>query len=485
MLEAAPQAIETLIDSGSFDADRPVAAADPLGYPGYAEALARARERSEAPEAVSAGAATIGGTPVEVAAFDFSFLGGSMGSGAGETLARAMERAVARGVPFVLRTETGGARMQEGMASLVQMPKVVAARVELGRAAQPFVAVLGHPTTGGVLASLGGLADVTIAEAEATIGFAGPRVVETATGRRLPDDSHTAAAAAAAGLVDAVVDADSVRGAVGTVLSILRATPAGAGTPIDAPPASDADAIDSWRALQDVRSAEWPRAPALARSMAEAFFELRGDRAGTDDPACRAALVTIRGARALVLALDHDLSPGPGAYRKAVRCVRSASRLGLPVVTLVDTRGADPSEQSEAGGIAWAIAELFETMLRAPVPVVSVVTGEGGSGGALAFACADVLLAYEGAVFEVIAPELAAQILWRDPGRAPDAARLLQVGAGSLERLGICDGVLRGRPDPGSLAAAVAYHLARLEDATAAGVPRDASRRQRWRQGLG
>ena len=483
MPDAVPAAIEILIDRATFEpAEDAVPAPDPLGYPGYADALGGARERSGSPEAVVAGAAVIGGVPVEIAAFDFSFMGGSMGAAAGETLARSLERAAARGVPFVLRTATGGARMQEGMASLVQMPKVVAARIELARAGRPFVALLGHPTTGGVLASLGALADVTIAESGATVGFAGPRVVEAATGHRLSDDSHTAASAAAAGLVDRVAGAEEARVLVQDVLGILACShelsPAGP------PPEPDSAGKDAWVSLQLVRSADWPAAPALARGMSTALFELRGDRAGADDPACFAVLaVTAGGGAVLVLALDRAHAPGPGAYRKAIRCVRIASRLGLPVVTLVDTRGADPSEPSEAGGIAWAIAELYETMLAAPVPVVSIVTGEGGSGGALAFACGDVLLAYEDAVFGVIAPELAAQILWRDGERAPEAARLLRIGAHDLAGLGICDGVLAGRPDARSLSAAVAYHLGRLEATPGAG--HDAARRERWRQGLG
>lgn len=482
MPEAAPEPIETLIDHGSFvPAGPPVTSSDPLGYPSYSEALARAAERSGSPEAVHAGAAAIGGVPVEIAAFDFSFMAGSMGSAAGETLARAMERAATRRVPFVLRTATGGARMQEGMASLVQMPKLAGARVELERVGQPFVAVLGHPTTGGVLAGLAALADVTIAERGATIGFAGPRVVEAATGRRLAEGSHTAESAAGAGLVDAVVDAASLRDAVETVLSIVCA---GDGDPPSASPPSATAERDPWESLQAIRSPEWPRAPGLARSTATSFFELRGDRAGADDPACLTALATIAGWDVLVLALDRDLPPGPSAYRKAIRCVRMAGRVGLPVVTLVDTGGADPSEPSESGGIAWAIAELFETILEASVPVVSVLTGEGGSGGALAFACGDVLLAFEETVFAVIAPELAAEILWRDGGKAPDAARLLRIGAADLHRLGVCDAVLAGRPAPGPLATAVAYHLARLAE-TIPDEARDAVRRRRWRHGLG
>lgn len=483
MPEAVPKVIETLIDRASFEPSSfSLPAADPLGYPGYADAVEAARRRSGSPESASAGAAAIGDIAIEIAAFDFSFLGGSMGTATGEVLALALERAAARKVPFVLRTATGGARMQEGMASLVQMPKVVTARIELARARQPFVVVLGHPTTGGVLASLGGLADVTIAEEGATIGFAGPRVVESVTGRRLADDSHTAESAAAAGLVDVVAAAGSVRSLVHEALAILThaRTPAAAEAPSPAEPGE----ADAWEALQRVRSDEWPSAPEIARAASTSWFELRGDRAGADDPACVAALaVTIHGTKTLVLALDRSRAPGPHAYRKAVRCVRIASRLGLPVVTLVDTRGADPSESSEAGGVAWAIAELYETMLSAPVPVVSIVTGEGGSGGALAFACGDALLAYEGAVFEVIAPELAAQILWRDDGRAGEAARLLRIGARDLAALDVCDEVLAGRPDAGSLSAAVAYHLGRLEAMPDAA--RDAARRERWRQALG
>jgi acetyl-CoA carboxylase carboxyl transferase subunit beta len=326
---------------------------------------------------------------------------------------------------------------------------------------------------------LAGLADVTIAERGATVGFAGPRVVEAATGRRLSDDSHTAESALAAGLVDALAEPGAVRGTLRAALAILAAR--GDGTASGAPPTATGER-DAWEAIQTVRSPEWPRAIALASSMADGdVFELRGDRAGSDDRGCVAFLATVAGRGVLVLALDRAIAPGPGAYRKAVRSVRIASRLGLPVVTLVDTGGADPSERSEAGGIAWAIAELFETMLSAPVPVVSILTGEGGSGGALAFACGDVLLAFEDTAFAVIAPELAGEILWRDKDKAAEAARLLRMGAGGLTRLGICDAVLAGRPTPERLRATVAYHLARLGNGSSAG---DA-RRRRWRHGLG
>ncbi|MGH2729875.1 MAG: carboxyl transferase domain-containing protein, partial [Actinomycetota bacterium] len=198
-----------------------LASRDPLAYPDYRETLVKARSATGADESVSAGPASIGGHAVELAEFEFGFLGGSMGEVAGERLARAIERAARRSVPFVLHTATGGARMQEGMRALVQMPKVVAARIELGPSHQPFVAVLGHPTTGGVLASLCALADVTLAIEGSVIGFAGPPLVEQFTGRSLAPGSHTAGSKYTFGLVDDVVAPAETPKRVAHVLDVL------------------------------------------------------------------------------------------------------------------------------------------------------------------------------------------------------------------------------------------------------------------------
>jgi acetyl-CoA carboxylase alpha subunit len=446
---------------------------DPLGFPGYRDALDRAGR-----EPLDAGPARISGRPVEVAVFDFSIMGGSMGEVVGERLARAFERATMRTVPLVLFVATGGARMQEGMVSLVQMPKVVAARIEAGRARIPFVCVLGDPTTGGVLASVGNLADVTLAVEGATIGFAGPRVVHRFTGEPLPAGTHSAAFALDHGLIDEVVSRSDLRAAAADVVEVLapdelepsrepRPAPAGPGP-------------DPWAALQTVRARERPHPPHLAAEVADASFVLRGDRCGTDDLALVCRLVRLAGRRALVMATDPDHSPGPGAYRKARRALAVASRLDIPVVTLVDTRGADPSPQAEQSGIAAEIASTFEAMLTAPVPIMSIVTGEGGSGGALAFATGDVLLAYSDSIFTVLDVEAAAEILWRDARRAPEAAGLLKIGAHDLLKLGIADGLIPGPPEARSLKPTIAYHLGRLV-AEGDGVKRAATRRKRWR----
>lgn len=472
-----------LADPGSFELrDDGLSTRDPLSYEGYPEMLAKAAERARVDESVVTGMATIGGHRVELAVFRFDFLGGSMGEVAGERLARAMERAAKRRVPFVLRTATGGARMQEGMRSLIQMPKVVAARLDLADAHEPFIAVLGHPTTGGVLASLAALADVTIAEEGATVGFAGPRVAESFTGEALPPGSHTARSAFEHGLVDALVDPAAVVQAVGDVLRCLEPGGTRPEPPNDETEAISTDAIDAWDSVRRARDPQRPHGRALLAAMSESFVELRGDRGGHDDSAVIAGIARVQDKPIMAIALDPEQSPLPAGYRKTCRCLRIAERLGLPVVTLIDTRGADPSARSEAAGIAWTIGRLFEAMLTLRVPSLAVVTGEGGSGGALAFAAADRVVAFEDSIFSVIAPEGAAEILWRDASRAPEAARALRLTASDLKELGIADEVVAAPLEAASLKKAVTYHLDLLLTERSGDADPSAERRMRWRK---
>jgi acetyl-CoA carboxylase carboxyl transferase subunit beta len=279
-------------------------------------------------------------------------------------------------------------------------------------------------------------------------------------------------------LVDAIIDESEERVAVTEALGVLVPDVPEA---IPEPPRSEgSESVDAWDVVQTARSSDRLNPATSLHRIADTMIELRGDRMGTDDRAVVCALARVAGRRCVIVALDRTLSPAAPGFRKAIRAVGIAGRLGLPVVSLVDTRGADPSEESEASGVAGAIAQLFEKMLTLPVPVLSVVTGEGGSGGALAFASGDALVAYESSFFSVIGPEGAAQILWRDPSRAPEAARLLQLTAHDLKRLSIADEVVGEPLDAESLRRVVAYHLDR---AAGGGSPPDLARarRGRWR----
>lgn len=434
---------------------------DPLAWPGYDEARAAAREASGVDESVTVATEAFHDHPAVVVRWHFGHLGGSMGWAAGQRIAEAYDHAREERLPVVLRVSTGGARMQEGMASLVQMAATTVAARRHGEAGLLQVAVLGHPTTGGVFASHANLADVVWAVEGATIGFAGPRVAEALTGGALPSGSHTARGALAAGLVDGTVVEDDLDLLLAALLEWgqeaelvrrdgWRSRWQGDDVELASLVAPDPGDQDAWEAVLDSRDTDRARAARWIDGW-EPLGDLRGDRAGGDDPALRVRLTRIHGAPVVVVALDRDVDDGrigPAGYRKAWRAFDLAEKTGIPVVTLVDTKGADASASAEAGGIAHHIAQTFDRLLHLTVPTVALVTGEGGSGGALALAVCDRLLMLERSTFSVIAPEGAASILHRDPFRAPDVARQLKPDAATLFRLGIADAVITESGDP-------------------------------------
>ncbi|MEX1178630.1 MAG: carboxyl transferase domain-containing protein [Nitriliruptor sp.] len=446
----------------------PPAGDDPLGFPGYRDRLAAARDGDPDAESLEVGTATVGELEVVVARGIFGFLGGSMGTTHGDRFAHAAAVALERRLPLLVVTSSGGARMQEGMRSLVQMSRASEGVRRLRAAGIPVIGHLTHPTTGGVNASYGSLADVAVAEAGATIGFAGPRVVEAFTGDPVGDDSHTAEVALTSGLVDATAaPGDALPWLTRAVRLLHPATRSGAlpsTEHVDEPTIEH----DAWDAVRRARRADRPSARDLLHEVFDEHLELRGDRAGTHDPAVVTAVARLGARTVVVVGFDRrgvreGGRPGQAVaagYRQLQRALRLADRYGAPVVALVDTPGADPSPASDRAGLATAIAETFVAMLSVSSPTVAVVTGEGGSGGALAIAATDRLLMQDDAVFEVIAPEGAAAILHRDPTRAEEVAGQLAPTASDLRRLGICD---RTVPGPTTFDTATAAAALRAE----------------------
>jgi acetyl-CoA carboxylase carboxyl transferase subunit beta len=214
-----------MVDRGSFrERDAEVAAADPLAFrerASYPERLAAARAASGRPEAIVTGTARIGGHPAAVAVFDFAFFGGSMGTGVGERLTRLIEHAAERRLPLVVAAASGGARMQEGIFSLLQMAKVTAALARLRARRVPFLSLLTDPTTGGVAASLALLGDVNLAEPGALIGFAGPRVIEQTIHQKLPAGFQRAEFLLEHGMVDMIVQRSELRPTLTRLLDLL------------------------------------------------------------------------------------------------------------------------------------------------------------------------------------------------------------------------------------------------------------------------
>jgi acetyl-CoA carboxylase carboxyl transferase subunit beta len=475
--------------------DEDLAAGDPLGFEGYREELGLARARSAHNESCIWGWADIDGVQCALVVLDFTFLGGSMGVAAGEKIARAFDAARRRKLPIVTVCATGGARMQEGMVALAQMAKTVEARRGHANAGLVHVSVLSSPTTGGVYASFASLADVVIAEPGATIGFAGPRVVEELTGTRPPADSHKAEFAYEHGLVDAIVPRAEQPLVLGRILrstSPRRATSSGR-HPTRVTPSPTVERT-AWERLQLARDPDRPKARGLLVALLDDAFELRGDRTGApDDEHVVVRTGGLWGTSHNVVAVGQDAGAGgrirPEGFRKAIRGVELAGRIGLPVLTIIDTRGADPLPASEGGGIAVSIARTLQAMLDCPTPTLAVVTGEGGSGGALAMAVADCVLALENTVFSVIAPEGAASILHLDPSDAPGLAERMRITPHELVELGFVDGIVPEPPggahtDPqatgAELGARIGEELSRLVAMRTR--RRVGLRRRRWRE---
>ena len=422
--------------------DDDLAGDDPLAFPGYAEEIAAMGGRESVLTGRTDHYALIAGR--------FDVFGGSMGAVHGERVVRAFRRAADAGLPVVVVTSSGGARMQEGMVSLIQMARTAAAVNDHAARGLLSLAVHRSPTTGGVFASYGSLCDVRAAEPGATIGFAGPRVVERTLGHAPPAGSHRSERAYEAGLVDALVARDEQPAWVEAALG-LRAAPLllPEGRLLRSRSRSRRRVRDvlrlrrrrhPWESVRRARAPGRPSGIDWAARLCESWTDLHGP-----DPTVRAGIATLAGTRLVVVASDRyagDGRPTPAGFRLAQRAIALAGRLRLPLLTLVDTPGAHPGSQSEEGGIAGEIARTFAAMEAVPTASVSVCVGEGGSGGALAIAAADRLLVQRDAIFSVIAPEGAAAILGHEEHEVPDLAARLRITSKDLADYGIADAVV-------------------------------------------
>lgn len=465
----APERLAQLLDQGSWT---PLAVAsvtvDPLGFVDtkpYGRRLSDARARTGLDEAVVCVHGAIGGQDVVAAVMDFRFMGGSLGAGVGERVTAAGEEALSRRVPLIVVTASGGARMQEGALSLMQMVKTSQTFGRLDEAGILTIAIVTDPTYGGVAASFANLADVILAEPGARLGFAGPRVIEQTIGRPLPEGFQSAEFLMDHGLVDDIVARPQLRSTLTRLLTAGRPRTADGAGPSRVGDAVVEDPValpvrTAWDVVRTARHAGRPTCADYVAHLFDGFLELHGDRMSSDCPALMGGIGLLQGRPVVLVAhhkghttselIRHNFGmPSPAGYRKAARLLRLAAKLGLPVVTLIDTPGAHPGPEAEAAGQAGAIAENIRLMAGLPVPVVAIVTGEGGSGGALALGVANRVLVLENGIYSVISPEGCAAILWHSPAAAPQAAAALQLTAPDLLRAGIVDAVVR-EPEGGA-----------------------------------
>lgn len=482
---SASNRVEHLADPGSFRLiGRSIQPVDFLGFVDehpYSTKLISDQKQTGHSDAILTGRCRIGGTETVLAVLDFHFMGGSMGSVVGEQITFAFEYATRHRLPVVTVVNSGGARMQEGIISLMQMPKTAAAVQRFHASGLLYLSILASPTTGGVFASFASLGDVILAEPKAVVGFAGPRVAEQVTGQKLPAGSHRAEMLLTSGQLDAITARHDLPHVVATLLkaTVFHAKQQRSHSihTNELPLVSaHAPMKAAWESVNLARHPDRPTARDYIHHLSPNFLELQGDRCYGDDPTVVAGLGDIDGRTVIFVGQDrrhgaHDshvgeiqTRPQPEGYRKAIRMMDLAAQLHCPLVTFVDTSGADAGDESERHGIAWSLAHCLSLMSSLPVPIVTAIIGEGASGGAVAFAVADHILMLQNAIYEVIAPEGAATILYRDAQKASQVAEQLKLTASDCLQLGVVDVIIPeplagAHTDPPIVMQALQHHL--------------------------
>ena len=456
----AQERIRMTVDEGSFEEwDADLEFVNPLEFPGYEEKVERLKEKTGLLEAVVTGKALIQGHPTVIAVCDGRFLMASMGQIVGEKITRAVERATKEKLPVLMFACSGGARMQEGIVSLMQMAKTAAALKRHSDAGLLYISVLTDPTTGGVTASFAMLGDIILAEPKALIGFAGPRVIEQTIGQKLPKGFQQAEFLLEHGFLDRIVERSEMRRTLGEILSMHQtseSTKSAACIQVQETQmeSGTSTAKNAWERVMLSRKNDRPTGQDYIQSLCSDFWEFHGDRLYGEDPAVIGGIARFRGIPVTVIAQAKGKStkenverhfgmPSPEGYRKALRLMKQAEKFGRPVLLFVDTPGAFCGIEAEERGQGEAIAKNLYEMSALQVPLLSIVIGEGGSGGALALAVSDEVWMMENAVYSVLSPEGFASILWKDSKRANEAAEIMRLTAEDLQQLGMIEDVIR------------------------------------------
>ena len=456
--------IEMLTDVGTFEEwNKEMPFSNPLDFPNYEKKVEAAREKTNLNEAIVIGKAKIDGNPAVVGVCDARFIMSSMGHVVGEKITEAVERATKEKLPVILFACSGGARMQEGIVSLMQMAKTSAALKRHHEAGQLFISVLTDPTTGGVTASFAMLGDIIIAEPGALIGFAGPRVIEQTIGQKLPEGFQRAEFLLDHGFVDMILPRQDQKHVIGRILYMHRkhdmdVEENGVKTDIPvntlaAPQSQENTEKSAWDTVLLSRKADRPTALDYINAVFDEFMEFHGDRCFKDDGAIVGGIAMFHGMPVTVIGQQKGKNtkdnirrnfgmPSPDGYRKALRLMKQAETFGRPIICFVDTPGAFCGLEAEERGQGEAIARNLFEMSDLKVPVLSIVIGEVGSGGALAMAVANEVWMMENAIYSILSPEGFASILYKDSKKAPEAARVMKVTAADLKELGLIERII-------------------------------------------
>lgn len=461
----ARELISTVLDDGSVVSwDEPIDIS--AKSEGYRRELEAARERSGCDESVLTGRGEVKGRPVAFIVSEFRFLAGSIGRDAAQRIVAAIRRATAEGLPLVASTASGGTRMQEGTPAFVGMIDISRAIMDHRAARLPYLVHLRHPTTGGVFASWGSLGHVTVADPGALVGFLGPKVYELLNGRPFPAGVQVSENLAKHGIIDGVVRPEELPQLVEQALSLLS-------DPVQAARLSRRPKIDLathryevWDSIERTRAGARAGVREILRLASDTTLRLQGTEEGERDNSVIVALARLDGVPCVVVGQDKDAQTpedpmGPGALREARRGMKLAQELDLPLVTFIDTPGAELSQEAEERSIGGEIARCIATMSTMTVPTVSVLLGEGTGGGALALLPADITIAAQHSWLSPLPPEGASAIVHGHVDAAAELAELQQVSSIELMRQGVVDHLVAEFDDdtPQDLASAVAAEV--------------------------
>lgn len=467
--------IQMVIDEGTFEEwDHDLTGGNPVNYKGYPEKVQALQEKTGLKEAVVTGRGKINGRETVIAVCDGRFLMASMGWAVGEKITRAVERATEEKLPVIIFACSGGARMQEGITSLMQMAKTSAALERHSKAGLLYVSVLTEPTTGGVTASFAMLGDIILAEPGALIGFAGPRVIEQTIRQKLPKGFQRAEFLVEHGFVDDIVRRENLKETLGKILEMHEGQSTDSTSENEkasyinkdefSPKSDVAHAginpyLTAWERVQLSRKTDRPSGSDYIEALFTDFMEFHGDRNYGDDRAVIGGIAKFHGRPVTVIVQEkgtntkeniaHNFGmPMPEGYRKALRLMKQAEKFHRPVICFVDTPGAFCGIEAEERGQGEAIARNLRELAGLKTPVLSIVTGEGGSGGALALAAGDQVWMLENSVYSILSPEGFASILWKDSTKAKEAAAVMKLTASDLYQKGIIEQVI---PEPENL----------------------------------
>lgn len=451
--------IEMVADEGSFEEwDKEMEFCNPLKFPGYEKKVNAAQEKTKLNEAIVTGKVKIHGQQAVIGVCDARFIMSSMGHNVGEKICNAVERATKEKLPVIIFACSGGARMQEGMISLMQMAKTSAALQKHHEAGQLFVSVLTDPTTGGVTASFAMLGDIILAEPNALIGFAGPRVIEQTIGQKLPEGFQRSEFLLEHGFIDKIVKREELKETLADILRLHKEHKNEKQEEHfeyrkDKMSGKSRHSKTAWDSVLLSRKSDRPVATDYINAIFSDFIEFHGDRYFGDDGAIVGGIASFHGLPVTVIGQQKGKNtkdnikcnfgmPSPEGYRKALRLMKQAETFNRPIICFVDTPGAFCGLEAEERGQGEAIAKNLFEMAALKVPVLTIIIGEGGSGGALAMAVANEVWMMENAIYSILSPEGFASILWKDSKKAGEAAKVMKITSEDLLKLQIIEKII-------------------------------------------